>query len=131
MAVIMVMSAGLSLKGLILKQIEAFSPLSGNVNELEKMTFTALLLPGILKKYPTCISVLYNMAYILKMEDNIDPAISFYKKTLELDPDREESHFGLGMAYLVKGDFKNGWDIHERYLKRTGRNAETLLINKI
>ena len=79
----------------------------------------------ILKKYPTCISVLYNMAYILKMEDEIDKALPFYKKTLELDPNREESHFGLGMAYLVKGDFKNGWDIHERYLKRTKRNAET------
>lgn len=71
-------------------------------------------------------SILYNMAYILKMEGMLDQAIPLYEKALELDPDREETHFGMGMAYLVKGDFKNGWRIHERFLKRTGRNAEKL-----
>lgn len=88
----------------------------------------------ILSILPNNTSVLYNIAYILKMECLIDEAIPFYQKTLQLEPNREESYFGLGMAYLAKGDFNNGWRIHERYLKRTGRNAEklrTLLKNNI
>jgi len=78
---------------------------------------------SILKKRPNTVSVLYNMAYALKMEGMADHAISFYQKAIELDPSKEEAYFGLGMAYLTKGDFKNGWRIHERYLKRTHRNA--------
>ncbi len=56
----------------ILKQIEAFFPLSGNVNELEKMTFTALLLPGILKKYPLADGIRLNLIQE-KVEDSLKP----------------------------------------------------------
>ena len=36
----------------ILQQMENFFPLSDNDNELEKLTFTTLLLPGMLKQFP-------------------------------------------------------------------------------
>ncbi len=45
----------------ILKQIETFFPLSSNSNELEKMTFMALILPGIIKKYPLADGIRLNL----------------------------------------------------------------------
>jgi len=80
----------------------------------------------ILDIMPNCVSVLYNVAYLLKMADDLDKAIPIYLKTIELDPSKEDTYFGLAMAYLVKGDFDNGWRVHERFLNRTGRNANTL-----
>ncbi|MCD6430803.1 MAG: hypothetical protein J7L57_06260 [Deltaproteobacteria bacterium] len=57
----------------ILKQIEEFFPLSdNNNNELEKLTFTALLLPGILKDYPLADGIRLNLIQE-KVEENLKP----------------------------------------------------------
>lgn len=80
----------------------------------------------ILRHIPDCVSVLHNSGYLYKMKDNPEAAITCYKKALAIEPNRDETYFGLGMAYLIAGDFENGWHVHERYLKRVGRNADQL-----
>ncbi len=69
---------------------------------------------------PNSPSVQYNIAYTLKRIDRIKPAIELYKKVLEQKPDYAEAHFSLGTAYLVSGDFENGWPEYEwRWKKGT------------
>ncbi len=56
----------------ILKKVEAFFPLADNDNELEKMTVTALLLPGILKNYPLADGIRLNLIQE-KVEEHLKP----------------------------------------------------------
>jgi len=62
---------------------------------------------------PEDLNVTYNVAYTLKRLDRIDDAIQMYKKVIERRPDNGQAHFGLATAYLVKGDFVNGWAEYE------------------
>lgn len=76
-------------------------------------------------------SVLYNIGYAYKMADNIDAALDYYQQALDLKPDNENTIFAISRAYLHKGDFLNGWKLSERYLKSSGKYAESVrnLIN--
>lgn len=80
----------------------------------------------VLAHAPNSIQALYNIAYALKMNGDIDRAITFYDAVLKRDPTYEPAHFGRGMALITKGDFTHGWQAHERYLKRSGKNADDL-----
>lgn len=68
----------------------------------------------------------YNAAYTHKTIGNLDKAIELYHTIIQNNPDYEPAHLALGIAYLANGDFENGWKHHERYLKRSGKNGDTL-----
>ncbi len=80
----------------------------------------------ILSISPNILPALYNTAYTLKTSGNIDAAIKLYKKIILMDNSYEPAHLALGFAYLINGDFENGWKYHERYLKKSGKNGERL-----
>src|SRR5579863_6642708 len=80
----------------------------------------------ILSVNPHIISVLYNKAYTYKTAGNLDMAIPLYKKIISIDKEYDPAHLALGFAYLINGDFENGWKQHERYLKKSGKNGDRL-----
>lgn len=80
----------------------------------------------ILQAYPTCIPAIYNKGYALKMKGACDQAIVCYKTALSLDPEYNEAQFALGMAYLSKGDYQQGWTEHVHFLKRMKRNGDNI-----
>jgi tetratricopeptide (TPR) repeat protein len=75
---------------------------------------------------PNNAPVIYNKGYALKMQGSCDQAIACYKEVLRIDPDYDAAHFALGMAYLSKGDFEQGWKQHARFLKQVDRNGDQL-----
>jgi len=72
------------------------------------------------------ISALYNIGYTLKSAGRVDEAIPVYKEVLKKNPLYDAAHLALGFAYLNKGDFARGWKQHERYLKKSKKNAAKL-----
>jgi len=72
------------------------------------------------------VSALYNVGYTLKTAGRVDEAIPVYKEVLKKKPDYDAAHLALGFAYLNKGDFARGWKQHERYLKKSKKNADKL-----
>jgi len=72
------------------------------------------------------ISALYNVGYTLKTAGRVDEAIAVYKEVLKKNPNYDAAHLALGFAYLNKGDFFHGWKQHERYLKKSKKNADKL-----
>lgn len=80
----------------------------------------------ILSAHPDNVTLIYNKGYALKMEGSCDQAIECYKKALKIDPNYDAAHFALGMGYLSKGDFKEGWKQHARFLKQVDRNGDRL-----
>jgi tetratricopeptide (TPR) repeat protein len=76
--------------------------------------------------YPYALPALYNAAYTRKTIGMIDEAIALYKNIIAFDSSYDQAQLALGFAYLIKGDFENGWLQHEKYLKRSGKNGDLL-----
>ena len=57
--------------------------------------------------------ILYNTAYTLKKCGRIKEAMPYYEAALKRNPNHAEAHFSLGLAYLITGDFKQGWAEYE------------------
>lgn len=89
------------------------------ISALEMFKQTEKLIPGN-------TSVLYNIAYVLKILGNIDASIEIYKKIITTDPSHQSAHLGLALTYLQKGDFKRGWQEHEFNLQRQQKYAPEL-----
>ena len=68
----------------------------------------------------------YNAAYTHKTIGNLDEAIKRYKEIIQTNPDYEPAQLALGFAYITQGNFKLGWQQHERYLKQSGKNGDNL-----
>jgi len=77
-------------------------------------------------KVSHALSAQYNAAYTHKTIGNLDKAIEGYTAIIKTNPDYEPAHLALGFAYIACGDFERGWKQHERYLKRSGKNADAL-----
>ena len=73
-------------------------------------------------KNPSSPAVLYNIAYTFKKLGRVDEAFPYYRKVLALEPGHAEAHFGLGLSYLITGDFENGF---REYEYRWGRDKKT------
>lgn len=72
----------------------------------------------LLELLPNSASIQYNIAYTLKKIGKVDEAIPLYKKVLERNHDYPEAHFGLGLSYLLIGDWEKGWPEYEwRWLR--------------
>jgi len=69
-------------------------------------------------RYPNRPAILYNIAYTLKKLGRLDEAFPYYDKVLQLNPTHAEAHFSRGLAYIVVGDFENGFKDYEWRWKR-------------
>jgi len=75
----------------------------------------------------------HNLGYNLKIAGYLDDAIESYKHALQIDPNYFHSEFACALTYLQKGDFENGWQWYNPYLKKNNLYAEQLrtwIINK-
>lgn len=59
-----------------------------------------LYLEDVAKKSPNDIEVYSLLASVYNKQRNFQSAISAYKKVIELDPARDDAHYGLGTVYL-------------------------------
>jgi tetratricopeptide (TPR) repeat protein len=86
------------------------------------------LYTAVAQKIVDPLPALYNIGFAHKNGGNLTAAITMYKKILEIDPAHDGAHLALGFAYLNQGDFERGWQQHERYLKKSGKNADALRV---
>lgn len=80
----------------------------------------------LLRLQPHSMSIKYNLGYTLKTAGRIDEAIPIYQELINQNPQYESAQLALGFAYITKGDFKNGWQQHQWYLKKYKKNGEPL-----
>ena len=50
-----------------------------------------------------------NLGNILKEKGNIDEALACFDKALRIQPDFASAHWNKALAFLLSGDFKQGW----------------------
>ncbi len=84
----------------------------------------------LLEKNPNNPSILYNVAYTLKKLGKIEEAMPYYKAVLEKNPLHAEANFSLGLAYLMMGDWENGWEQYEWRWKRSTQGSTKRMYTK-
>lgn len=62
---------------------------------------------------PSDAGMVYNFGITLKDAGLIDEAIEIFKRAQKLNPDLPDIGWDLALAYLVKGDFAQGWPAYE------------------
>jgi tetratricopeptide repeat protein len=87
----------------------------------------------ILQYYPNHVDILYNLAYVLRLQGRDAEAIPYYEQILAQDPHHDQAHFGLAKALLATGDLVRGFDEFEwrfvdspKCLQELGHHAITL-----
>ena len=55
----------------------------------------------------------YNLGNALKARGRLDEALAHYTEALRIDPGRADIHGTDGLARLLVGDFKSGWEKYE------------------
>jgi tetratricopeptide (TPR) repeat protein len=63
-----------------------------------------------------------NLANVLQDLGHVPEAIAMFRRSLAIRPDFPEARFGLGLALLVSGNFKEGWPLYEERWRVTGRS---------
>jgi tetratricopeptide (TPR) repeat protein/glycosyltransferase involved in cell wall biosynthesis len=64
------------------------------------------------------LAVFTNLGISRMQQGRIDDAIELWKKALKIKPDSPDVNYNLGHAYLLKGNFKEGWKGYEWRKKR-------------
>lgn len=62
------------------------------------------LLRDLLKKHPGYHTVQYGMGVCFALQDKLEEAIEFFKRTVKIFPYFTEAHFNMAMAYTKLGD---------------------------
>ncbi len=94
--------------------------------KIGRITDSIELFESLIPRVAHPLPLEYNIAYAYKAAGMLDTAIARYKKIIAADPEYEDAHMGLAFAYIQKGDFVHGWPEHRRYLKRSGKDGESL-----
>jgi len=69
---------------------------------------------------PDYHDALINQGNIHKDHCELDKAIQFYKKALVHKPNSVDAKWGINLAYLLAGNYADGWDDFDSRLSRTG-----------
>jgi len=81
---------------------------------LQKYTLAETYLKGIIPAlFPGKKELVYNLAYVLKLQGKIEEAIPYYLQAIQLDPKLEVAYLGLAKSYLATGNFLKGWNYFE------------------
>jgi tetratricopeptide (TPR) repeat protein len=82
----------------------------------------AALYQSALRRQPDDAETCNNLANVLQDLGQVPAAIAMFRRALALRPGFAESRFGLGLALLVSGNFRQGWPLYEERWTVTGRS---------
>lgn len=86
----------------------------GNAFKLDNQQNEALLCYNkCLELNPEFAPAHNNLGFVLRGCMQIEVAVECYKRALSIQPDFPEAHFNLAVAYLLLGNFKEGWHHYE------------------
>ena len=90
----------------------AISGLGSALLHLGRYTQAEPFLRESLRRDPKSALALLNMATLMDATDRGDQALQFYDLLLEVHPDHSEGHHHQSLAFLLRGQFAEGWAKH-------------------
>ncbi|HLJ19433.1 MAG TPA: tetratricopeptide repeat-containing glycosyltransferase family protein [Stellaceae bacterium] len=105
---------------------EAHNNLGNAYRALHKLEDSIACFDRALRLRPTYTDAVANQASALHLIGRIDDAIAGYRKAIAMQPNHANAHSGVGLLYLMNGDFAEGWYEYEWRLRSTEATAPTL-----
>jgi tetratricopeptide (TPR) repeat protein len=96
---------------------EAHSNLGNALRARHKLDEAIAAYNRAIQLKPAYADAIANYASVLHLGGRIDDAIATYKRALALDPVQANAHSGIGLLWLTKGDYENGWFGYEWRLR--------------
>ncbi|MBU4343564.1 MAG: tetratricopeptide repeat protein, partial [Candidatus Omnitrophica bacterium] len=84
------------------------------LNEYQVLTARSHKFP---EKVTTKEDIYRAMGYLYSLVGDVDNAISFYKKTLKLNPEDKDVHYNLAYLWTQKGMYRQAADSYKKALK--------------
>jgi tetratricopeptide (TPR) repeat protein len=97
--------------------------LGNSYNLVNRLDESLAIYEELNRLIPNNPSILYNIAFTFKKLGRLAESIPYYNKTLELNPNHAEAMFSRGLAYLVIGDFEQGWQGYEWRYSRPSQGS--------
>ncbi len=90
-------------------QAEAHNNLGLALKELGRLDESVANLELALVHHPNFFEAHNNLGNTFKEQGRIQESVACYLRTLQLKPDHADAHKNLGIAYLLAGNFAQGW----------------------
>ena len=98
---------------------EAHNNLGNAYRALHKLEESIACFDRALRLRPTYTDAIANQASALHLIGRIDDAITAYRKAIAMQPNHANAHSGVGLLYLMNGNFAEGWHEYEWRLRST------------
>jgi tetratricopeptide (TPR) repeat protein len=92
---------------------EAYNNLANILAEKAEVEQAALLYHAALKHNNRYVAALNNLGKISREQHFLEASHEYYRRSIEIDPDESESHWGLANLLLLEGKFEEGWNEYE------------------
>jgi tetratricopeptide (TPR) repeat protein len=92
---------------------DVYNNIGAILQEKEQFDEAVIHLEKALNLDPAFYKAYLNLSGISLKKQNIHEAVSFLKKALKVNPNDADGHFYLGCAFLLSGNFKQGWEEYE------------------
>ncbi len=99
---------------------EAYNNLANVLDKATCRDEIAALYRQAIKLKPDYAEAHYNLGITLREQGRLHEAINCYRRTIVLAPEHADVHVNLAFAYLLLGDFKNGWEEYQWHWHRPG-----------
>ena len=105
---------------------EAHNNLGNAYRALHRLEESIASFDRALRLKPNYVDAVANQASALHLIGRYDDAISGYRKAIAMQPMHANAHSGVGLLYLMNGDFAEGWYEYEWRWRSTELATPTL-----
>lgn len=98
---------------------EAHNNLGNAYRTMHKLEESIACFDRALRLRPNYVDAVANQASALHLIGRIDDAIAAYRKAIAMQPMHANAHSGVGLLYLMNGDFAEGWYEYEWRFRST------------
>ncbi len=105
---------------------EAHNNLGNAYRALHKLDESIACFDRALRLKPNYVDAVANQASALHLIGRIDDSIAAYRRAIAMQPMHANAHSGVGLLYLMNGDFAEGWYEYEWRLRSSEATAPTL-----
>ncbi|MGZ5801260.1 MAG: tetratricopeptide repeat protein [Burkholderiaceae bacterium] len=101
------------------QNVEALNNLANTLGELGDYPLAIETLRRALQLQPDAALTHYNLGATLAKQGLFVDAVSSYRQAMTCDPNHVEAKWNCALAYLMLGDYAQGWPLHEFRLHKT------------
>lgn len=96
---------------------DAYNNLGNVIREKKQHDKAIFYYRKALELNPNFVDAYINLGNVLQEKNNLDNALECFQKAILLNPENADAHWNKSLAFLLSGNYKEGWKEYEWRLK--------------